>query len=179
MSIDKVLLGRAGHKCELCGSEEGLSTYVVEPKEDAMVMCETCSASINTPSENEAHWFCLNDAMWSEVPAVQVMAYRIYSRLGKQEQLDMMYMEDDVRAWAEAGLEAENQEPTRDSNGTLLEAGDSVSIIKDLPVKGAGFTAKQGTTIKNIRMVLGDPEHIQGKVNGSMIFILSKYLKKL
>lgn len=179
MSINKVLLSRAGHKCELCMSEEDLSTYVVEPKEDAIVICATCLASIDKPSENESHWFCLNDSMWSEIPAVQVMAYRIYSRLGNQEQLDIMYMEDEVKAWAEEGLEAENQEPTRDSNGTLLVAGDAVSIIKDLPVKGAGFTAKQGTTVKNIRMVLGDPEHIQGKVNGSMIFILSKYLKKL
>lgn len=179
MSISKVLLDKAGNKCELCASEKDLNTYIVEPKEDAIIICETCLASIDKPIENESHWFCLNESMWSEVPAVQVMAYRIYSRLKNQEQLDMMYMEDDVKAWAEEGLEEENQEATRDSNGTILEAGDSVSIIKDLPVKGAGFTAKQGTTVKNIRMVLGDPEHIQGKVNGSMIFILSKYLKKL
>ena len=179
MSIDKVLLGRAGNKCELCGNEEGLSTYAVEPKDDAIVICETCLASIDKPAENESHWFCLNDSMWSEVPAVQVMAYRVYSRLGNQEQLDMMYMEDDVKAWAEEGLEAENQEPTRDANGTILVAGDSVSIIKDLVVKGAGFTAKQGTTVKNIRMAPGDPTHIQGKVNGSTIFIVSAFLKKL
>jgi protein PhnA len=117
--------------------------------------------------------------MWSEVPAVQVMAYRVYSRLGNQEQLDMMYMEDEVKAWAEQGLEAENREPTRDANGTILAEGDSVSIIKDLVVKGAGFTAKQGTTVKNIRMVQDDPTHIQGKVNGSTIFIISAFLKKL
>ena len=179
MSIDKVLLNRAGSKCELCGSEEGLSAYAVAPKDDAIVICSTCLESVDTPADNESHWFCLNDSMWSEVPAVQVMAYRVYSRLGNQEQLEMMYMEDEVKAWAEEGLEAENQEPTRDSNGTILVEGDSVSIIKDLPVKGAGFTAKQGTTVKNIRMVQGDPTHIQGRVNGSMIFIVSKFLKKL
>ena len=179
MSIDKVLLKRAGSKCELCGSEEGLSAYAVAPKEDAIVICSTCLESVDTPADNASHWFCLNESMWSEVPAVQVMAYRVYSRLGNQEQLDMMYMEDEVKAWAEEGLEAENQEPTRDANGTILVEGDSVSIIKDLPVKGAGFTAKQGTTVKNIRMVQGDPTHIQGKVNGSMIFIVSKFLKKL
>jgi len=179
MSIDKSLLGRAGNKCELCGSEDGLSEYVVEPKDDAIVACKTCLASIDTPSDNETHWHCLNEAMWSEVPAVQVMAYRVYSRLGNQEQLDMMYMEDEVKSWAEQGLEAENAEPVRDANGTILKAGDSVSIIKDLVVKGAGFTAKQGTTVKNIRMVDGDPTHIQGKVNGSTIFIISAFLKKL
>jgi len=179
MSIDKSLLSRSGNKCELCGSEDGLSEYVVEPKDEAIVACETCLASIDTPSDNETHWHCLNDAMWSEVPAVQVMAYRVYSRLGNQEQLDMMYMEDEVKAWAEEGLVAENAEPVRDANGTILKAGDSVTIIKDLVVKGAGFTAKQGTTVKNIRMVEGDPTHIQGKVNGSTIFIISAFLKKL
>ncbi|CAA6811524.1 MAG: Alkylphosphonate utilization operon protein PhnA [uncultured Sulfurovum sp.] len=179
MSISEILLNRANNKCELCGKKEGLSTYLVEPKEEAIVICNTCLSSIDKPMENESHWFCLNESMWSEVPAVQVMVFRVYSRLANQEQLEMMYMEDDVRIWAKEGLEAETQKPTKDANGTHLKAGDAVSIIKDLPVKGAGFTAKQGTTIKNIRMVLGDPLHIQGKVNGSSIFILSKYLKKL
>ena len=166
-------------KCDLCGSEEGLSAYTVEPKDETVTLCETCLTTQAKPAENESHWHCLSDSMWSEVPAVQVMAYRIYSRLGNQEQLDMMYMEDDVKAWAEQGLESENQEPTRDANGTILVEGDSVSIIKDLVVKGAGFTAKQGTTVKNIRMVQGDPLHIQGRVNGTMIFIISAFLKKL
>jgi len=165
--------------CELCGSTEGLSAYTVEPKDDTITVCETCLNSMDKPAENENHWHCLNDSMWSTEPAVQVMAFRIYSRLGNQDQLDMMYMEDDVRAWAEQGLEDENAEPVRDANGTILVAGDSVSIIKDLVVKGAGFTAKQGTTVKNIKMVPGDPTHIQGKVNGSTIFIISAFLKKL
>ncbi len=179
MSIDKALLSRADNKCELCGLEDGLSEYIVEPREDSIVMCETCLASVDNPSDNSSHWFCLNDSMWSEVPAVQVMAYRVYSRLGNQEQLDMMYMEDDVKVWAEDGLKEENAEPVRDANGNILKAGDSVTIIKDLVVKGAGFTAKQGTTVKNIKMVEGDPTHIQGKVNGSTIFIISAFLKKL
>jgi len=179
MSINKTLLSRAENRCELCGSEDGLSEYTVEPREDALVVCETCLGTMDNPKENETHWFCLNDSMWSEVPAVQVMAYRVYRRLGNQEQLDMMYMEDEVKDWAEEGLKAENAEPVRDANGTILKAGDSVTIIKDLVVKGAGFTAKQGTTVKNIKMVEGDPTHIQGKVNGSTIFIISAFLKKL
>ncbi|MCH9741331.1 MAG: alkylphosphonate utilization protein, partial [Epsilonproteobacteria bacterium] len=92
---------------------------------------------------------------------------------------DMMYLESEVEAWAKEGLEDENREPTRDSNGTLLNEGDSVTIIKDLPVKGAGFTAKQGTTVKNIHLLPNDPTHIEGRVNGTKIFIVSKYLKKL
>ncbi len=179
MSIDKVLMQRAEGKCELCGSEEGLTAYEVAPKDEAIVICDTCAKSIDEPSENEKHWNCLHDSMWSTQPAVQVMVFRLFTKLGAQDQLDMMYMEEDVRAWAEEGMNDEKQEPTRDANGTILVEGDAVSIIKDLVVKGAGFTAKQGTTVKNIRMVQGDPLHIQGRVNGTMIFIISAYLKKL
>jgi len=166
-------------KCDLCGSEEGLTEYAVVPKDDTINICSTCAASIDEPTNNEKHWNCLHDSMWSTEPAVQVMAFRLLTKLGAQDQLDMMYMEDDVKAWAQEGLDAENVEPTRDANGTILVEGDSVSIIKDLVVKGAGFTAKQGTTVKNIRMAQGDPTHIQGRVNGTMIFIVSAFLKKL
>jgi protein PhnA len=179
MSIDKALMERSGGKCELCGSEEGLTAYTVAPKDEAIVICSTCAASIEDPTQNEKHWNCLHDSMWSTEPAVQVMAFRLLTKLGAQDQLDMMYLEDDVRAWAEEGLADESVEPTRDSNGNILNEGDSVTIIKDLPVKGAGFTAKQGTTVKNIRMAPGDPTHIQGRVNGTMIFLKTEFLKKL
>ena len=165
--------------CELCGSTEGLTEYTVVPKDETITICSTCAASIDDPTSNEKHWNCLHDSMWSTEPAVQVMAFRLLTKLGAQDQLDMMYLEDDVRAWAQEGLDAENVEPTRDANGTILLEGDSVSIIKDLVVKGAGFTAKQGTTVKNIRMAPGDPTHIQGRVNGTLIFIISAFLKKL
>ena len=165
--------------CDLCGSEEGLRAYTVAPKEDTINICSLCAASIEEPTADEKHWNCLHDSMWSTEPAVQVVAFRLLTQLGAQDQLDMMYMEEDVKAWAEEGLNEEKQEPTRDANGTILAEGDAVSIIKDLVVKGAGFTAKQGTTVKNIRMVPGDPTHIQGRVNGTMIFIISAFLKKL
>ena len=165
--------------CDLCGSEEGLTEYIVKPKDESITICSICAASIDEPTSNEKHWNCLHESMWSTEPAVQVMAYRLLTKLDSQDQLDMLYLEDDVKAWANEGLEAENVEPTRDANGTILVEGDTVSIIKDLVVKGAGFTAKQGTTVKNIRMVQGDPTHIQGRVNGSVIFIISAFLKKL
>ena len=165
--------------CDLCGSEEGLTEYIVKPKDESITICSICAASIDEPTSNEKHWNCLHESMWSTEPAVQVLAYRLLTKLDSQDQLDMLYLEDDVKAWANEGLEAENVEPTRDANGTILVEGDTVSIIKDLVVKGAGFTAKQGTTVKNIRMVQGDPTHIQGRVNGSVIFIISAFLKKL
>ena len=148
MSIDKALLERSGSKCELCGDESGLSEYKVEPKDESIVICSTCASSINEPTDNPNHWHCLNDSMWSQVPAVQVVAYRVLTKLGSQDLLDMMYLEPEISDWANDGLVTEKVEPTRDSNGTILNEGDSVTIIKDLVVKGAGFTAKQGTTVK-------------------------------
>ena len=177
MSIDKVLLNRAEGKCELCGSTEGLSAYEVAPKNESIVICSTCLGSIEEPTANPNHWHCLSDSMWSEEPAIQVMAYRLLTKLGSQDQLEMLYLEPEVQQWAEEGLEDPNQEPTRDSNGTILNAGDSVSIIKDLVVKGAGFTAKQGTTVKNIH--IANSEAIEGRVNGTRIVLLSKFLKRL
>jgi len=165
--------------CDLCGSKEDLIDYTVIPKDDTISICTTCESTIDEPTKDEKHWNCLHDSMWSTNPTVQVVAFQLLTKLGAEDQLDMLYLEDDVKKWAQEGLAAQNVEPTRDSNGAILVAGDSVSIIKDLPVKGTGFTAKQGTTIKKIRMAPGDPTHIQGKVNGTMIFIVSKFLKKL
>ena len=167
------------HICELCSSTDDLRDYKVESRDETIVICSTCASSIDEPSNNVNHWHCLNDSMWSENSAVQVMAYRIFTALGSQDQLDMMYLEPDVEEWAKEGLKDDSAEPVRDTNGTILEEGDSVTIIKDLVVKGAGFTAKQGTTVKNIQMVQNDPTHIQGRVNGTKIFILTKFLKKL
>ncbi|MCA1956464.1 alkylphosphonate utilization protein [Zymomonas sp.] len=56
--------------------------------------------------------------------------------------------------------EEDSDQPTvKDSNGTPLANGDSVLLIKDLKVKGAGQTLKRGTVIKNIRLT-SDPEEI-------------------
>jgi len=180
MSIDK-LMDRSDGKCELCGGSDGLHAYSVDPKDEDILICSICAGSIDDPIADEAHWHCLYDSMWSTEPAVQVMAYRLLSKLGKQDMLDMFYLEPEVQEWAEAQLgddDEENMVVVRDSNGNELQDGDSVTIIKDLPVKGAGFTAKQGTVVKNIRMVPNDPTHIQGKVNGTSIFLKTEFLKK-
>ena len=60
----------------------------------------------------------------------------------------------------------------RDCNGNLLAAGDTVTVIKDLKVKGASIPLKQGSVIRNIRLVEGDPEHIEGnaeKIKGLVL----------
>ena len=52
----------------------------------------------------------------------------------------------------------ENELIVKDSNGTRLANGDSVTLIKDLPVKGANVTLKRGTTVKNIRLTFNEQE---------------------
>lgn len=63
------------------------------------------------------------------------------------------------------------------SNGTVLNAGDNVTLIKDLVVKGGGFTAKRGTLVKSI-FLTSNPRHVEGRVNGSVIVLVSAFLKK-
>jgi protein PhnA len=184
--LEQELRNRAQDKCELCGSKEDLRVFEVTPSDgtskSAILICKTCEELIKDPSKNPNHWRCLNDAMWSSVPAVQVVSYRILKSIASegwpQDLLDMLYLEPEVLEWAEAGIENENKMIVKDTNGNLLNDGDSVIIIKDLPVKGAGFTAKQGTTVKNIKLVPDDPTHIEGKVNGVKIYLKTQFLKK-
>jgi protein PhnA len=184
MSVEQELLTRSESKCELCGVSSDLSVLEVSPSdgtaEQSVMVCGVCKVQIEDSSKmDEVHWHCLNDSMWSQVPAVQVMAYRMLKRVGNQDLLDMLYLEEDVQAWAEAegGSDEENKEPTLDSNGAVLQAGDTVTIIKDLEVKGAGFTAKRGTAVRNIALT-NNPEQIEGRVNGTRIVLLTKFLKK-
>ena len=67
----------------------------------------------------------------------------------------------------------------KDAFGQVLNAGDAVTLTKDLDVKGANFTAKRGTTVKNIRLVEGNTGQIEGKVNDQQIVILTQFVKKL
>ncbi|MEG0372308.1 zinc ribbon domain-containing protein YjdM [Enterococcus viikkiensis] len=67
----------------------------------------------------------------------------------------------------------------KDSNGNQLQDGDSVSVIKDLKVKGASGAIKQGTKVKNIRLVEGD-HNIDCKVDGfGPMKLKSEFVKKL
>ncbi len=65
----------------------------------------------------------------------------------------------------------------KDSNGTRLNNGDSVTVIKDLKVKGSSMVVKRGTLVKNIRLT-HDDEHVDCKVNGSQIVLKTCFLKK-
>ena len=191
MSVEKALQTRSESKCELCAATENLNVYEVPPTSDAstdecIFICQTCQQQIESPEKVDVHhWRCLNDSMWSQVPAVQVMAWRMLTRLNTegwaQDLLDMLYLDDETLVWAKAtgeGVSDENIVKHVDSNGATLEAGDTVTLIKDLNVKGANFTAKRGTAVRGISLVHDNSEHIEGKVNGQQIVILTKFVKK-
>lgn len=183
MNVEKELKARSGDKCELCGSGDGLSVLEVAPSdgsaEQSIYVCSTCKEQIENPDKmDEAHFNCLNDSMWSEIPAVVVMSYRLLKTLGREDLVDMIYMEDDLKTWADSNANSASSSVVRDSNGVLLSAGDSVVIIKDLEVKGAGFTAKRGTMVKNITIPQDVEGHIEGRVNGTKIYLKTEFLKK-
>ena len=183
MSIEKELMARSGGKCELCGSSEGLSAFEIAPSDGSadksIYLCSTCREQVeNSDKMDETHFNCLNESMWSEVPAVLVMSYRLLKSLGREDLVDMMYMEEDVKAWADASAGTSSNIVVKDANGVTLNAGDSVVILKDLEVKGAGFTAKRGTTVRNITIPQDVEGHIEGRVNGTKIYLKTEFLKK-
>ncbi|SEK82205.1 phosphonoacetate hydrolase [Colwellia chukchiensis] len=188
MATEQALKQRSNSSCEFCTSTENLTVHPVPPNSDlsaqqSIYLCGQCLAQVNGEQALDInHLRCLTDAMWNQEPAVQVMAYRMLHQLSTeswaQDALDMLYLEDEVKTWAEQGIAAaERAGPTRDSNGAELQDGDNVTLIKDLKVKGANFTAKQGTMVRGISLT-DNPEHIEGKVNGTRIVLVAAYLKK-
>lgn len=187
MSLERDLKKRSDSKCELCGSTDHLSVYQVLPKKEgnqyAAMICQNCHEQIeDTDKININHWRCLNDSMWSEVPAVQAIAWRMLNHLRAegwpQDLLDMMYMEDETMEWAKALEPDEDAIVHLDSNGVKLEAGDTVILIKDLAVKGTSMIAKRGVAVRRISLDQNNPNHIEGKVDGQHIVILTQYVKK-
>lgn len=65
----------------------------------------------------------------------------------------------------------------KDSNGTQLADGDSVTLIKDLKVKGSSAVLKRGTLVKNIQLTDND-EEIEGRVNKVQMVLRTEFLKK-
>ena len=188
MSIESEIQERSANQCELCSVTENLSVYKVPPSsnkgaEGNILACSTCLDQIENPDNMDAnHWHCLNDSMWSEVDSVKVMAWRMLTRLKSQDMLDMMYLEDDVRIWAEATGEGDDENEKvihKDSNGVILQAGDSVVLIKDLQVKGSSMIAKRGTAVRRISLDHDNAEYIEGKVEGQQIVIITQYVKKI
>lgn len=191
MSTISQLESRSGNQCELCKASDSLSIYALPPDlqespDTTLLVCATCLNQIEHPERMDAnHWRCLNDNMWSQEAPVQVMAWRLLHRLiaegWPKDLLDMMYLDDETLARAQATgdhLSDDDKVIHRDSNGLVLNAGDTVTLIKDLTVKGANFTAKRGTAVRGISLVAENADHIEGRVNGQQIVILTQFVKK-
>ena len=191
MTVLQMLQDRSNSQCELCTSPENLKQYTIPPSlnenvANDILVCKTCLDQIEGTVEMDPnHWRCLNDSMWSEHVAVQIMAWRMLQRLRNEgwpkDLLDMMYLDDEALALARATGEHEDEASKiihRDVNGVILENGDSVVLIKDLKVKGSSMVAKQGTAVRNIRLDHENAEYIEGKVDGQQIVIITKYVKK-
>lgn len=191
MKLEAIIQQRSGTHCELCQSAEHTKVYEVPPQDytnesNCVLLCDTCLSQIEKKAElNSRHWNCLTTSMWSEVPGVQVLSWRMLNRLRKEswamESLDMMYLDDETLAWAKATGDHENDGTVdlhKDCNGAVLNTGDSVVLIKSLDVKGSTLNAKLGTVVKNIRLVENNTEQIEGKIEGQVIVILTKYVRK-
>lgn len=191
MKLEALLLQRSENNCELCKSNDGVKLYEVLPQkstseENCMMICANCLAQIEKKAEpNSSHWQCLTESMWSEVPGIQVVAWRMLNRFRSEswatDNLDMLYLDDEKLAWAKATGDHDNDstvELHKDSNGTVLQTGDTVVLTKSLDVKGSTLNAKMGTVVKNIRIVEENTEQIEGKIEGQVIVILTKYVRK-
>jgi protein PhnA len=78
----------------------------------------------------------------------------------------------------QAAEDADEQHVVRDANGNVLADGDSVTVIKDLKVKGSSLVVKLGTKVKNIRLVEGDHD-IDCRIDGiGAMQLKSEFVKK-
>ncbi|MGB0411573.1 MAG: PhnA domain-containing protein [Pikeienuella sp.] len=194
MSVESELRERSSGKCELCegrGPFAGLELASGAPSgltdvERSIVTCRTCYQQITEQEATDPHhWRKLVETMWTPVPAVQVAAWRMLDRLRAEgwarDALDQLYLDEQTQDWAEAGLEIKagaEQEPTHfDQNGAPLATGDTVTLTKDLNVKGTSFVAKRGTHVRGISLVEDNGKQIEGRVNGQQIVILTEFVK--
>lgn len=191
MALEHDLQQRSEGRCELCTSGDEVRMYEVPPQDqrtadNCIMLCAKCLAQIEKKAElDRQHWSCLTTAMWSEVPAVQVVSWRMLNRLRvdswASEALEMMYLDDESMALARATGDHENDSGVilhRDCNGQILQSGDSVVLIRSLDVKGSTLKARMGTVVKNIRLVEDNTTQIEGRIEGQVIVILTKFVRK-
>jgi protein PhnA len=191
MSIEKYLQKRSNNLCELCTSANANTAYIVPHSpanklEHHLYICPTCLTQMgNIEIADENHWRCLKDSIWSEVPVVKVVSWRMLNKLKSldwtEDLINIAYLDEDEMQWAKASGDHINQDDIEkhlDCFGAVLQSGDNVVLTKTLDVKGATFNAKVGTVVHNIHLVANNTEQLEGRVNGSMIVILTKYVRK-
>ncbi|MDX9705370.1 MAG: PhnA domain-containing protein [Weeksellaceae bacterium] len=192
MKREEVVKARSQGVCELTAETGNLNFYEVQPTtgnepERLILISDKALAQLEKREEPDAAYWekTLPSSMWSEVPGVQVVAWRLLNRFRNEswaaDALDMLYLDDETLEWAKASgdhIDEPGVQLHKDSNGNILQNGDTVTLIKDLDVKGSSLVAKIGTAVRNIRLVHDNPEQIEGKVDGQSIVILTKFVKK-
>jgi len=117
-SFGKDLARRSKSHCELCDAN-GMKLVIHEVPpvakepdfEHCIFICENCQGQIDKPKSIDiSHWHCLHSSIWSEVPAVQVMAVLMAQRIREkadfaEELLDQVYLEEDISSWINDALE--------------------------------------------------------------------------
>jgi len=109
----KELVRRSRSRCELCEkSGTKLEVYELPPLEEepyadgCVFICEECQKQVENPKKTiPSHWRCLNNSLWSEVPAVQVVSFRMLRRLAPTERwaeelLENAYLDPETEEWA-------------------------------------------------------------------------------
>lgn len=190
MTITLQLQNRSNQVCELCSlPDDNLQAYTVPPKTDdvadnQVVLCDVCYGQISSKDfSNAHHWRCLEGSIWNEVPSVQVLSYKILSKLPAegwaQNAMESAYLDEALIEWANAEdvIEAEKV-IHKDSYGVVLQAGDTVILTENLNVKGTNYIAPKGTVVRKIRLVSDNGEQVEGKINGDTIVILTKFIRR-
>src|SRR3954465_9147618 len=112
--IEKKLHDRSGSKCEISGSEEDLVVYNVPPNtieilESSILISKKLKDQLENPeTTNPNDWRGLSDSMWNENLAVQIVAWRMLSRMKNHDLLDMMYLDEEAMEWAKATGEGDD-----------------------------------------------------------------------
>lgn len=175
--------------CLLCAATTDLAQVTLDPRRtpaDEVTLCTACRRHLDGIAlRDEASAAFLRDTIWSTDEVTQALSWRMLTRLADvpwaAELLEQVWLEESLAAWAAAGLSgaapSDDALVVRDSNGATLAEGDAVTLIKDLEVKGAGFTAKRGTLVKGIHLT-DDAAMVEGRVNGITIVLKTQFLKK-
>lgn len=183
MSISNTLQTRCAGVCELCGAESAIIELTVSPKDESpehqVAICATCETALANLDERN-HWQCLSGSIWSPEPAVQALSYRILYGIREEgwaaEILDSAVIDESVVTWAMKTFAVADVH--QDAYGAVLTNGDNVVLTQALKIKGTSFSAPKGTIVRNIHLVHDNTEQIEGKINGTMIVILTKFVKK-
>ncbi|MBK8955237.1 MAG: PhnA domain-containing protein [Saprospiraceae bacterium] len=190
MSLSPNLLTRSQQRCELCSEPaENFGTQAVpgrpDDSDDALVVvCSTCRENISNIHEADPNYFrFLTGSVWSEIPSVKVLSYNLLLKLKDQDwaqlAIDGAYLTEEELTWALAESEAQaNEVVHKDAYGMVLNSGDTVFLTESLNVKGSNIMAAKGTKVAKIKLVPDNAEQIEGKIEGSTIVILTKFVRK-